>query len=289
MYRVSYEFDPRLRDSQLQYAVIPARYQDRWIFVRQAAKNTFELPAGRREKGETILETARRELWEETGAVDFSLEQVCAFAVTAAGSLPGPCTAYGMLYLARIKKRQALPAGTEIGENILLEKLPGCLSYPEIQPGLFRLADSVLHYAIRPASARDAPAIWRLNRLGMGYEYDLAGTGRQLGRILQDKASRILVAVEKSTGRVDGYIHLADYQASYSARLKNILALAVDPAVQKRSLGRRLLAAGEDWAFKAGAAGIRLVSGQQRAGAHLFYEACGYSFSKEQKNFRKMF
>ncbi len=289
MYQVTYEFSPVIPDQQFQYAVIPARFQEHWVFVRQKTKKTYELPGGRREKGETILATARRELWEETGARDFKLEQICAFAVSEKGTGPGPETSYGMLYLARIKDKARLPEDSEIGENILGDEMPQPLSYPEIQPGLLKLADSVLHYTIRPARPADGPAIWRLNRLALGYEYELAATVQQLSRVLKEPGSRILLAADKKTGQIAGYIHLADYQTTYSDKLKNILTLAVDPAEQSKSLGRRLLAAGEAWARQQAACGIRLVSSHNRTAAHQFYQACGYSFNKDQKNFKKIF
>lgn len=42
---------------------------------------------GHREPGETILETAERELYEETGAIDFEIEPVCVCSVITGDSL----------------------------------------------------------------------------------------------------------------------------------------------------------------------------------------------------------
>ena len=76
---------------------------------------------------------------------------------------------------------------------------------------------------------------------------------------------------------------------SYFEPLKNILGIAVDPHFQRHGIGRALLRAAENWAEQTGAAGVRLVSGGERAGAHSFYRSCGYTCTKKQLNFKKMF
>ena len=54
-------------------------------------------------------------------------------------------------------------------------------------------------------------------------------------------------------------------------------ALVVTTSAQGRGLGRQLLREAERRARAAGAARIELTSGSQRADAHAFYKACGYS------------
>lgn len=45
-------------DRLLAFAVIGARYQERWVFVRHRQRHTWEIPGGHREAGETILQAA---------------------------------------------------------------------------------------------------------------------------------------------------------------------------------------------------------------------------------------
>ena len=68
---------------------------------------------------------------------------------------------------------------------------------------------------------------------------------------------------------------------------KNILGIAVDPAFRHQGIGRALLNAVEEWGKQSGACAVRLVSGMERTGAHLFYQHCGYLRSKEQLNMKK--
>ena len=49
-------------DDKLRFAVIVARHNGNYVFCKHKERETLELPGGRREQGEDIIETARREL-----------------------------------------------------------------------------------------------------------------------------------------------------------------------------------------------------------------------------------
>ena len=123
------KFYDHVDDVLLKYAVIIARYQGKWVFCRHRDRDTLEVPGGHREPGETILETAQRELAEETGASEFTLTPVCAYSFRD----------YGMLYYAEIT---ALKGGLhhEIREIYLMDGLPDRWTYPLIQPKLIEEA-----------------------------------------------------------------------------------------------------------------------------------------------------
>lgn len=140
---------------------------------------------------------------------------------------------------------------------------------------------------VRPASLTDVPAICRLQSQELGYHCTLEMTRRRLEDILQKPENRVWIA--ETDGRLSGFVHAADYDCIYCESLKNILAIAVDHTVQRQGVGRALVCAVEDWARECGSAGVRLVSGMDRQGAHRFYEACGYFLRKEQKNFMRLF
>ena len=63
-------FYEETEDSLLKFAVIVARTEGKYVFCKHKSRDTLEVPGGHREPGEMILETAKRELYEETGAID---------------------------------------------------------------------------------------------------------------------------------------------------------------------------------------------------------------------------
>lgn len=120
-------------DAYLQFAVIAAKSDGKWVFCKHKARSTWEMPGGHREPGEDILATARRELYEETGATQFTIWPVCVYSVLA----PGQAESFGMLYRADILQfEEALH--WEIEKIICTDTLPTAWTYPEIQPALLQ-------------------------------------------------------------------------------------------------------------------------------------------------------
>jgi len=113
------------------YAIIISRYRDQWIWVQHEDRSTWELPAGHIEVGETPAEAARRELFEETGALKFVLNPIVSYE----GTLDDK-PVFGMIFLADIQELGPLPP-YEIGKIELFDDIPEQLTYPGIQPLFF--------------------------------------------------------------------------------------------------------------------------------------------------------
>lgn len=140
MTKVSFYAPGEIPDSQLEYVVIAARFQNQWIFSRHKQRSTWEIPGGHREPGEAVDDAANRELWEETGAVKADVQRICVYGVTKDRG-----TNYGMLYYAEVSALDRLPENFEMAEVLLTDRLPEGLTYPDIQPKLFEKVQAWLN------------------------------------------------------------------------------------------------------------------------------------------------
>ncbi|WP_067141319.1 NUDIX hydrolase [Oceanivirga salmonicida] len=122
-------FYDNVDDNLLKYAVIISKTDGKWVFCKHKKRTTYEIPAGHREKNEAIFDTAKRELIEETGAINFSIKPICPFNVRFNNK-----DSYGMLYFAEINSFGKIDS--EIENIIITEKLIDNWTYPDIQPKL---------------------------------------------------------------------------------------------------------------------------------------------------------
>jgi 8-oxo-dGTP diphosphatase len=138
MVKVDFYDSDYLCSEKFIYSVIAAKSRKGWVFVRHHSRNTFEIPGGHIEENETPLQAAERELFEETGALLFTLKTVCTYSVTIDGE-----TRFGKLFYAEIEDLGPVPDISEIAEITFMDNLPDPVTYPEIQPHLFK---KVLHF-----------------------------------------------------------------------------------------------------------------------------------------------
>ena len=117
-------------DSLFKFAVIISKSYGKWVFFKHRDRDTYEIPGGHRERGENISDTAKRELYEETGAVKFDLSPVCIYSVETSGE-----ETFGMLYFADITEFEG-ELHSEIEKIELFDTLPEKWTYPLIQPYL---------------------------------------------------------------------------------------------------------------------------------------------------------
>lgn len=132
-----------INDSLLEYAVVAAKRNGAWLFCRHKNRDTWEMPGGKREQGEKIDEAAKRELYEETGAVEYKLSKLLLYSVN-----DGKRETFGALYFADVTEQGPLPQ-SEIGKVHQFDMMPSELTYPDIQPILFEKVTECLNMTER--------------------------------------------------------------------------------------------------------------------------------------------
>ena len=110
------------------YVVILSRMEGKFLLSRHKQRTTWEFQGGHIEQGETPLQAAKRELFEESGAAAFEIEPLCDYW---AGSEDGKSGACGVVFTAEIPTLGPLPASA-MAERLLFESLPEQMTYPAI-------------------------------------------------------------------------------------------------------------------------------------------------------------
>ena len=115
------------RLQQYKYVVVLSSYQGKILLSRHKERTTWETQGGHIDAGETPLEAAKRELYEESGALEFDIEPLCDYWAGDAA---------GMVFTANIHKLGDIP-DSEMAEVKTFDTLPENLTYPAITPVLF--------------------------------------------------------------------------------------------------------------------------------------------------------
>ncbi len=139
------KFYENIEDELLKFAVIISKTQNKYVFCKHRDRDTWEIPGGHREQipegsgnWENIIDTAKRELYEETGALEFDIEPICVYSVTSPDNFDGR-ESFGMLFFADIKCFES-ELHNEIEKIAITSELPKMWTYPDIQPHLMKEA-----------------------------------------------------------------------------------------------------------------------------------------------------
>jgi 8-oxo-dGTP diphosphatase len=123
-----------------KYVVIIAKYNGKWVLCKHKNRDTWETAGGHIELGETPLEAARRELFEETGAILFDIIPIFDYWAGDETSC-----ANGMVFYAEIMKLGKLPE-SEMEKIEFFDTLPLNLTYKDITPILFKYFENNFQY-----------------------------------------------------------------------------------------------------------------------------------------------
>lgn len=107
------------RKDSIKYVVVLSVYSGNYVLIRNRNRTVWELPGGKREDNEQIIQAAGRELYEETGAVKFDLIPYGIYSMN---------DSFGMVFYANIYALDPLPE-YEIAELRFVDELPQGLNY----------------------------------------------------------------------------------------------------------------------------------------------------------------
>lgn len=137
-------YDNITDNGKLIFVDIIAKYRGQWVLCKKKGCETWECPGGHIEQGETSEQAAKRELWEETGAIDFHIRPIGYYGAKGSdGVIRNVDEVFGRIFYADIKIIRSLP-NFEIEEIQFFKDLPNDWTYPYAHPMFISLAESFL-------------------------------------------------------------------------------------------------------------------------------------------------
>lgn len=297
-------FYEKADDELLQFAVIAAKYQGRWVLCKHKERSTWEFPGGHREAGETIEAAAVRELYEETGAAEYRMVPVSVYSATdQAQSGEKQEESLGMLFYAEISRFGQLPPAFEMEKIECFEKPPDNWTYPEIQPLLFQhlrqaagktmiCAEKTESLLYRRAGSHDRELLTRL-RLevlraanGLEEDVDLSRTELESRRYYEtcfpedSHAAWLVFDGEEvvGTGAVSFYQVMPTYH-NPSGKKAYIMNMYTRPDYRRRGIAHRVL---ELLTAEAEMRQIDVVTLEATAAGRPLYEAFGFTAMRDE-------
>ena len=207
---------------EYKYVVILSEYNGKIVLSRHKERTTWETQGGHIEQGETPLDAAKRELYEESGAVDFEINPLCDYRAWNEETGHG---ANGVVFHAVIRKFGAIP-DSEMAEIQEFTELPEDLTYPAITPVLFAhlMRKPMLHQMKLKASPFS-----KIQNGSKTIELRLNDEKRQqvqVGDFIE--FTQIDDASQKLTVRVTALHHFDSFAELYAALPKEKLGYAPD-------------------------------------------------------------
>ena len=125
--------------NKYMFTAVCSNFNGKWLLSMHKERDTWETQGGHIEDGETPLECARRELFEESGIIDADIYPVCDY-----WGFDSQGCANGMVFLAVVHSLGELPE-SEMKEIGIFDSLPQNLTYPQVTPRFFAEAEKLFH------------------------------------------------------------------------------------------------------------------------------------------------
>ena len=133
---------------------------------------------------------------------------------------------------------------------------------------------------IRPATKNDATSISALLS-ELGYSLEVAQVRKNIALLSSSSNDAVLVA--EAALSVVGVISFHVIPLFHVVgNLGRISSLVVSSQRQRRGVGSKLVQAAEDFGWSQGCLRIEVTSGDQREGAHEFYQSLGYQLDERR-------
>ncbi len=256
-------------EKRMIYAVIAARYGGKWVFVKHQARTTWEIPGGRKEPREAIFQTAKRELFEETGALDYKLKEVCDYSVTRDE------TSYGRLFFAEVSDLGPLPE-SEIAEIVLSETLPPELTYPEIQPLLLKRASESLGEIVEVTE--DNFFDWVELGLLLWPDHSRDDLRESFLDLFHSKKETAFLYREawEHVGFISVSIRVDYVEGSDSSPVGFVEGIYVKESHRQQGIAKKLLQRGEEWVLSQGCTQMGSDIEQDNKASYDFHRSVGF-------------
>lgn len=234
-----------------QYVVVLSVFQGKILLSRHRHRTTWETQGGRIEQGETPLEAARRELYEESGALRYDIVPLCDYLVGE--SEDNMEKTGGRVFRADIHELGPLPE-SEMEEVGTFETLPDNLTYPSITPVLFAHRDDRFRNRILFATGNPGKLSVMRHRLA-ALDLEIVGLkdlDREIPRVLEDGNTPLENAVKKAREYYRSY-HMPLFSCDSALYLEGIPE-ALQPGVHVRRVNGRNLSDEEMLSYYSGLA-----------------------------------